>query len=398
MPVTRKRSVKKSPKKSPKKHSTAILLHASSDDPDMQYFSGFRSSDPFVAFKIGRKKYGVAVPMEFGRMVRESSFDEVLLASELREGAIKRFKLANGATPDQAQTIAHIAKLHGINRFSVGSRFPVGLAFKLQKAGLKLDVAPDNALLPERQIKTESEVEALKKGNRASAAGFRAVTKTLKESKIRGDKLIHKGSVLTSERLQDIIAQATFAEGAIAADTIAAGGDQACDCHEAGHGPIRPNELIVVDIFPRRVEDGYWGDMTRTFLKGTASDAQRRLVRTVKRGLDLSFRATRPGVACGKLQKEIEDFFAKEGYKTVRDSTEPEGFFHALGHAIGLEVHEDPVIRRGSKVRLKQGMVVTLEPGLYYRGLGGVRIEDVVHLVKGGNEKISSAPYKWEIA
>jgi Xaa-Pro aminopeptidase len=105
----------------------------------------------------------------------------------------------------------------------------------------------------------------------------------------------------------------------------------------------------------------------------------------------------RPGITGGKVQDAVETFFAKEGYKTIKNSREPEGFFHALGHGVGLEVHEGPAIRPGAKGKLKKGMVVTVEPGLYYRGLGGVRIEDVVHVTEGGNEKISSAPYKWEI-
>ena len=153
----------------------------------------------------------------------------------------------------------------------------------------------------------------------------------------------------------------------------------------------------MVDIFPRRVEDGYWGDMTRTFLKGKASDAQRRMVRTVKRGHELGMSMIKPGVTGGKVQDAVEAFFAKEGYKTIKNSREPEGFFHALGHGVGLQVHEGPAIRPGAKNKLKKGMIVTIEPGLYYRGLGGCRIEDVLHVISGGSEKISSAPYKWEI-
>lgn len=152
-------------------------------------------------------------------------------------------------------------------------RFPAGLAFQLQNAGVKLDVAPPGDCLPERMIKTPEEITALRNGNKASAAAFRAITKTLEESTIRNGFIIHQGRKLTSERLREIIAMACFEQGAIASDTIAAGGDQACNCHEAGHGPLRANELIVCDVFPRRLADGYWGDMTRTFLKGTASDA-----------------------------------------------------------------------------------------------------------------------------
>jgi Xaa-Pro aminopeptidase len=376
---------------------SSILFHADSGDPDMLYFSRFRASDPYLAFTVGKRKFGLTVPMEFSRMSKESAFDEVLLLPEIRAGAARRFKLAEGTVPDDCQVVSHLAELYGIDEFRVGSRFPAGLAFKLKDAGLKITAAENGDLLPQRECKTPAEVDALRKGNRASAAGFQAVVKTLTESRIQRGWLVHEGRILTSERLRELIAVATLAEGAVALDTIAASGDQACDCHNAGYGPIRAGELIVVDIFPRRVEDGYWGDMTRTYLKGKASDAQRRLVRTVKRGHELGISLVKPGVAGGKIQAEVEAFFLKEGYQTIKDSREPEGFFHALGHGVGLQVHERPAIRPGAKGKLKKGMVVTVEPGLYYRGLGGCRIEDVLHVVSGGNEKISSAPYKWEI-
>jgi Xaa-Pro aminopeptidase len=287
--------------------------------------------------------------------------------------------------------------VYGIGEFVVGARFPVGLAFQLRDAGVKITVTPGGKLFPQRAIKTAAEVACLRKGNRASAAGFRAVAKALAESTVRHGQLVHQGRTLTAERLRELIAMASLVEGAAALHTITAPGDQACDCHNAGHGPIRANELIVVDIFPRRPEDGYWGDMTRTFLKGKASEAQRKMVHTVKQAHALAIGMIKPGVAGGKIQQAVDAFIAKEGYQTVKTGDQPEGFFHSIGHGLGLEVHEDPFMRLGEKWRFKSGMVVTVEPGLYYRGLGGVRIEDVVHVVPGGNELISSAPYKWEI-
>jgi Xaa-Pro aminopeptidase len=229
-------------------------------------------------------------------------------------------------------------------------------------------------------------------------AGFRIVTKTLAESKNRNGTLVHAGSILTSERLRELIFQAAYAAGGVALHTIAAPGDQAVDNHSVGHGPIRAGELIVVDIFPRRAEDGYWGDMTRTYLKGRASDAQRRLVRTVKRAHQLAIDMIKPGLTAGKVHDAVQAFFDKEGYETVRDSKNPKGFFHALGHGVGLEIHEAPIMRQKSPSKLRKGMVVTVEPGLYYHGIGGCRIEDMVHVVPGGCELISRAPYKWEIA
>jgi len=377
---------------------SSILFHADAHDPDMLYFSRFSAFDPYLAFSHNGKKIGISPSMEFGRMRSESGFDEVLLLTDLQEGAGKRFKLPHGNKPDEAQLVRHIAKEYGIQEFLVGSRFPAGLGFELKDAGLKIFPAKTGELFPERELKTAAEVEALRKGNAASAAGFRIVKKALSESKIKGDKLIHEGRVLTSERLRELISLAALEKGAIALHTIAAGGDQACDCHNAGTGPIKPNELIVVDIFPRRASDGYWGDMTRTFLKGKASDDQRKLVRTVKQAHQLGIDMVKPGVSGGKVHNAVQAFFDKEGYVTKRDCAEPEGFFHGLGHGIGLEVHEAPFMRQSATFKFKKGMTVTIEPGLYYKGFGGCRIEDMVHVIPGGNELISNAPYKWEIA
>ena len=379
------------------KGAKSILFHAEATDPDMLYFSRFQAFDPYLAFTVDDRRYAVITAGEYGRMAKESAFDEILLLNEVREGAAKRFKLPKNQQPELHQLVLHLAELHSIPTFRVGSRFPAGLARKLREAGMALEIADGDGLFPERQIKTAAEVEALRKGNKASEAGFRIVSQTLADSKIRNGKLVHSGSILTAERLRALINHAALDADAMALHTIAAPGDQAVDNHCVGHGPIRAGELIVVDIFPRRIEDGYWGDMTRTFLKGRASDAQRRLVRTVKKAHKLAIDMIKPGVTGGKIHDAVQEFFDKEGYETARDSKQPKGFFHALGHGVGLEIHEEPIMRSKAPCKLRKGMVVTVEPGLYYYGLGGCRIEDVVHVVPGGCELISRAPYKWEI-
>ncbi len=379
------------------KETNSILFHAEATDPDMLYFSRFQAFDPYLAFTMNGRRFAVITAGEYGRMAKESAFDEILLLDEVREGAAKRFALPKGKRPELHQMVLHLAKHHGIPTFRVGSRFPAGLARKLGEAGMTLEIAEDGGLFPERQIKTAAEVEALRNGNKASEAGFRIVSKTLAESKIRNGTLVHGGIILTAERLRALINHAALEVGAMAQHTIAAPGDQAVDNHCAGYGPIRAGELIVVDIFPRRIEDGYWGDMTRTYLKGQASDAQRRLVRTVKKAHKLAIDIIKPGVTGGKVHDAVQAFFDKEGYETIRDSKKPKGFFHALGHGVGLEIHEEPIMRSKAPCKLRKGMVVTVEPGLYYEGLGGCRIEDMVHVVPGGCELISRAPYKWEI-
>jgi len=379
------------------KKTNSILFHAEASDPDMLYFSRFQAFDPYLAFTVEDKRFAVISAGEYGRMTKESAFDEILLLNEVRKDAAKHFKLPKDKPPELHQMVLYLAKHHDIPTFRVSSRFPAGLARKLEEAGMTLQIADDGGLFPERKIKTAAEVAALRKGNKASEAGFRIVSKTLAESKIRNGKLVHGGTILTAERLHMLINHAVLDAGAVALHTIAAPGNQAVDNHCIGHGPIHAGELIVVDIFPRRIDDGYWGDMTRTYLKGKASDAQRRLVRTVRKAHKLAIDTIKPGVTCGKVHDTVQAFFDNEGYETVRDDKEPKGFFHALGHGVGLEIHEEPIMRSKAPCKLRKGMVVTVEPGLYYHGLGGCRIEDVVHVVPGGCELISHAPYKWEI-
>lgn len=364
----------------------------------MLYFSRFSAFDPYLAFSHNGKKIGISHSMEYQRMLLESDFDEVLLLNDIQSPAAKQLGVPDYRKISISQQVQQIAKKYGIKEFRVGSRFPAGLAFELHAAGLKISPEADGDLFPERIIKTANEIAALRKGNAASAAGFKAVRKALTESKIKGETLIHQGRELTSERLRELISVAALEQGAIALHTITAGGDQACDCHNTGSGPIRPNELIVVDIFPRRPEDGYWGDMTRTFLKGKASDAQKKLVRTVKKAHALGIELIKPGISGGNVHNAIQAFFDKEGYVTERDCPEPRGFFHGLGHGIGLEVHEAPFMRATADWKFRAGMTVTVEPGLYYKGLGGVRIEDTIHVTPGGNELLSSSSYQWEIA
>ena len=381
------------------KAKPSILLHADSSDPDMLYFSRFSAGDPYLAFSVGRKKVGVASALEYGRMVKESDFDEVLLLSDVQQAAGKRFRLAQGEVAGNRDLVRHLAKVYKIREFLIGERFPAGLALQLRDVGMKLEAAPPRGLFPSRIQKTAEEVELIRRGNQGSAAGFRAVAKALKESEVRaGGKLFLGGKVLTSERLRKRIQIAALEQGGVALNTIVAPGDQACDCHDQGTGPIREGELIVVDIFPRRDSDGYWGDMTRTFLKGRASDEQRRMVKAVRKAEQLAISMIKPGVTGGVVHRAVEAFFEKEGFPAVKDSKEPAGFFHGLGHGLGLEVHEEPFMRPTAEWKFKKGMCVTVEPGLYYRGIGGCRWEDVVHVVPGGNELISKAPYAWEIA
>ena len=181
---------------------------------------------------------------------------------------------------------------------------------------------------------------------------------------------------------------------------IAAAGDQAVDCHCSGSGPIAANVLIVVDIFPRMSTSGYYGDMTRTYLKGRASASQRRLVKTVREAQQLALSLIKPGVSGASIHKAVSTFFEQRGYATGLNPSSGyhEGFFHGLGHGLGLDIHEERSLSLRGTRALRAGMVTTVEPGLYYLGLGGCRIEDVALVTEKGCELLSKHSYRWEIA
>ncbi|MET0261622.1 MAG: Xaa-Pro peptidase family protein [Rariglobus sp.] len=366
------------------------LLYAdTARSADMLYFGHFSVPDPFIAFGVRGKKVAVLNALEFGRAKKSSGFDTVLALEPWLEKA--RAKNPKGGA---AEVIALLAKHYKLRAFDVSNDFPTGLADKLRALGLKLTPVP--SLFPEREIKTTAEAAALREGNRCSAAGIAAAENLLRKSKIKAGKLVLDGKPLTSERLKIAIEIACLEAGALSIDTIAAGGDQACDPHERGHGPLRANELIVVDVFPRVSATGFHGDMTRTFLKGRASEKQQHLVAAVRTAQLSALDVIRAGVNGRHVHQQCLNVFERHGFETKRTPKGSVGFFHGTGHGLGLEVHEAPRMSSVDYI-LKKGSVVTVEPGLYYPGLGGCRIEDVVQVTDGKPKMLSSFHYDWEI-
>ena len=252
-------------------------------------------------------------------------------------------------------------------------------------------------LFPEREIKTNWEAGCIREGNRLCSVGYVVAEKILKAAKIKGRTLVYHGKILTSESLRFAIETAIKEQGGNPQDTIVAGGNQACDPHERGSGPLRPDELIIIDVFPRVVKTGYFGDMTRTYLKGRASDAQRRLVATVREAQLRATKTIRANVDGRLVHKAVTDCFAAAGYETKQGKNGSVGFFHGTGHGLGLAVHDPGRMSPTVSYPLKKGSVMTVEPGLYYPGLGGCRWEDVVQVTATGTKPLSKHPYNWEI-
>lgn len=373
--------------------SIPLLLYSAPDTgADLLYFGGFFAPDPFIAFGHDQKRYAVLSPLEIARGRKESSFDDIL---SLEEWKVKAKKLSLGKVSGIAQIIVALSREFRIGEFRVGQDFPLGVARQLELAGLQLQVA-EGSLFPEREQKNAAEAKAIQEGNRCSAAGIRAAEQVLRRSIVKRGKLFFEKRYLTSERLKEFIEIACLRAGGVASHTIAAGGDQACDPHCSGTGVLRADELIIVDVFPRMTKSGYFGDMTRTFLKGKATEAQKRLVETVRTAHQEALQRVKAGVAGRTVHGAVTRFFEDAGYRTKTGGNQPEGFFHGTGHGLGLEIHEAPRLSMEGP-RLKSGQVVTVEPGLYYPGVGGARIEDVAWVKRDGVELLSRFHYRWLI-
>ncbi len=370
------------------------LLYADTErSPDALYFGRVSVPDAFIAFGCRDRKYAVVSALEFGRVKRTSAFDVVLPLEHY-------LKLARETWPQRkpgpAEVIFLLSRELGQKSFTVPDDFPAGLYEKLYELGLDLVVA-DGPLFPARELKSTAEAAAIREGNRCSALGFAAAEKILRASKVRGRSLVYRGQPVTSETLKFAIEVACLEAGAVSANTIVAGGNQACDPHDRGTGPLRAHELIIVDIFPRVTRSGFHGDMTRTFLRGRASDAQRALVAAVRAAQLAALGAIRTGANGRDVHAQCVQVFTARGYETKATPKGSVGFFHGTGHGLGLAVHEPPRMSGAVDYTLKKGSVVTVEPGLYYPGLGGCRIEDVVQVTDRAPRFLSDYPYDWEL-
>ena len=367
-----------------------LLYSASETDADILYPTGFFAPDPFLFVQKGKTKVLVMSDLEMDRARRQATVDRVLSWSKIAAPLEK-----GGKKAPVADVIALALRQLGLLRVEVPPSFPLGLAMELDARGIRLDLGPD-PFWPERELKRADEVRAIEQSLRAAEAGLEAGIAALQSCRIRGGWLFRDGRKFTAEDLRSVVNTRMMADGYLPSHTICAHGDQAVDPHDEGHGPIRAHSPIVMDIFPRSEKTGYFGDLTRTVVRGRASFALHELYAIVHGGVRLGHERLRDGALGMDVHGEIQALFERQGYETgVRDGR-MQGFFHGTGHGVGLQIHEAPSIGRRPST-LRAGHVVTVEPGLYYLGLGGVRIEDMALVTKTGSRCLTRVPKRLEI-
>ena len=368
-----------------------LLVSASEGDANMLYAAGFFVPDPFIFFQHKQKKYVVMSDLEIDRAKKQARADHVLSLS-LYQRKLRKM----GRTPALIDILDLLFRERSIRRLVVPANFSAMYADQLRAKGYSVQIKRD-PFFAERETKTAVEVKHIAESLRVARLGLEAGLRTLKRTKIMRDGYLYlNGARLTSETLKTIVNTTIVAQGWLPSHTIISSGNQCVDPHHEGSGPVKAHTSIIFDIFPRSQKSGYFGDLSRTVVRGRASDKLKEIYAAVQAGQQIGFDMIRDSANGKEIHQKILDLFSARGFPTRRLNGRMQGFFHGTGHGLGLDIHEPPRIAPVDAT-LKTGHVVTVEPGLYYLGVGGVRLEDVVVVTAKGNRNITDCPQFLEI-
>ena len=356
----------------------AYVAYGSSADADMRYLTRFRTSDPVPFVQIAGEKGRIIVSqMEYERAARESIAVPVTRAEA---GLTEILKEEKNRWRAYARMIANLAG----GDILIPPQFPAALARELE--GLSRVVVDNDTVLSMRAVKSEEEIAAIARVQKATDAAMGGAIASIRSAKVKKGVLYRGKTPLTSEMLQREVAMSLLERGCRAVDTIISCGEDSAVPHVRGSGPLRENAPIILDIFPQDEETGYTADMSRTVVKGEPSDRVREMFGAVLNAQALAMSLARPGVTGAEVHGKVVDYFKEQGFESNM-----KGFIHNLGHGVGLEVHELPTVGP-SGGELAEGNVITLEPGLYYPGTGGVRLEDMGVVTAQGFRDLTKLP------
>lgn len=374
------------------KRGTFLIIDTSENNADLFYRTRFFVPDPVIYIEHNGEKTLVLSDLEIDRGKNEAAVDKILSLSEYQKkllaGKRKRIGLA-----DIADLILKEMK---VKRVTVPGLFPLKYADELRRRGFTVNPNNRDPFFVERLTKTPREIGLIRDALRKTARAMDLAISIISSSEIRKNKLYSGGQVLTSEKIKGEINAELSRAGYTASHTIVACGIHSSMPHHTGAGPVFADKPVVIDIFPRSQESGYFGDMTRTVIRGEPSEKLVKMYNTVLKGQKLAIGMIREGVKVRDVHAAVVDYFDSCGFSTGDINGRAQGFIHSTGHGLGLEIHEPPRIGLGDEV-LQAGNVVTVEPGLYYERTGGVRIEDVVVVERDGCTNLTRYPKRLRI-
>ncbi|MDZ4734114.1 MAG: Xaa-Pro peptidase family protein [Nitrospirota bacterium] len=379
------------PPSTPQSQRATVFIAASEADANLYYATKFIAPDPFIYLEIKGERILVMSDLEMDRAKSQSSVDQVLSYSTVEA----RAKTQGIAEPGMVEVVHILLREAGITQILVPANFPFAHAAKLQSLGYHLQPKRD-PFYEQREVKTAEEVRFIEAAQRATEQAVSAAHDLLRQASINQDQLWFDGVPLTTERVKKLINVALMESDCVAQHTIVAGGEQACDPHNEGSGPLPAHRSIIFDVFPRSAGNRYFADMSRTVVRGTPSSELKRLYQTVLDAQEEAITKIKDGADGKRIHQGICTRFEKAGYKTGLVNGRMQGYFHGTGHGVGLDIHEAPRISRTGSL-LQEGHVVTVEPGLYYPGLGAVRIEDMVLVTKDGCRNLTNFSKTFEL-
>lgn len=379
-----------------------LIVACPEKNEDLFYATRFHAPDRFTLLIIGSKKIALTAALEYERMKKESLADEVILAADLAQRPGYPDPKKHG--PTNPLTIIQLLKDYGVEAVEVPTDFPAGLMDFLLSNGVSVKSRPwtgvEEAFFPEREIKSLEEIGYIESTQRILEEVFLMAREEIQDARVRSDGILTRtdGEVLTAEFLRGMM-KAEFARRDCESKfLIIAVGDQAVDPHASGSGPLRARTWIVMDIFPQGPVQ-YWADMTRTLSKWDPGEKKKKMYQAVLKWQCHGISRIKEGIDGFDIHAEIVEGLKSEGFETGVINEVMQGFTHGTGHGVGLAIHEPPRISGIRGQILKARHVVTVEPGLYYLGLGGVRIEDMVVVEQEGCRNLTQVPkdFEWAI-
>ena len=366
--------------------------------PELRHEVPLAVPDPFFYAEVGGKRTVVVSSLESGRIVGLGTDLEVLTLEDAGIDALLKRGL-DSYELDRELYLGACRQL-GLESATTPGGFPLEYADHLRANGIEL--TSDQRFFDERRrVKNEHELAGIRRACRAVEAGVAVGVELLRSASRSNGVLTLAGEPLTCERIQLEVERAFGEHGAAAEEFIVSHGPQTAVGHDGGSGPIAADDVVLFDLFPRDRESACYSDFTRTFSLGPPSDELAEYHRLAKEALDLAVAAVKPGVKGSDIHRQVCDFFHEHGHKTQLHKEEGEslvdGYFHATGHGVGLEVHERPGVGRVESEPLVEGDVIALEPGLYRHGYGGVRLEDLILVTADGAEVLTNFPYDFEL-
>jgi Xaa-Pro aminopeptidase len=375
-----------------------VLIYGDTEtSPDLRHEVPVAIGDPFLYLEADGRRAVVTNALEEDRIARAAPDLELLLEDALGRGEL----LAEGGSDAEVniEVCMRATAAFGIEEALVPPGFPLELADRLRGGGVTL-TAERTLFSERRRRKTDAEMAGIRRAAGVASDAMSEAAAILREAVVDGDDLLLDGELLTAEAVRSRIRELCARAGAPApADIVVrALGPNPPIGHDPGAGPLPANTPIEVDLWPRDEQSGCWADMTRTFVRGEISDRVGELHALVLDAHEQACGAVRAGVAGGELHGIASGVFETAGYPTKRTKkpgeTLREGFYYSLGHGVGLEIHEPPLLGLGDSETLAAGDVVAVEPGIVIGGVGGSGVEDLLVVTADGSERLTGAfPY-----